>query len=1242
MGMFDDLVPETSQQSAPIAGAKKGLFDDLMPHSAAAQPVETNDAGVETAAGLGRGLAKGVIGAPGLPGDIANLVGAAGDWARRKGYLPPIPADSVFAKKLPGSHDIIEAAKPYVPALQEQTPEGMPRLAETVGELVPLAGGSILKNAVIPGAAIHAAEKAAEENYLPSWAPLAAGPFAMLATHGAGAIANRPSSADRMVEASAKGMTADQVASTEKLFNDAQEAGLPLTRAEAAQAVTQGATGLGDLQRVTEGLGGLKPFFAQRAGQIERVGRDYLDTITPANMEPSQIGPRAAEAAKSIVEETPEGQRLSGSVWAAGPRTTAEQAGEVIQPELSKAMEGREGMRAALASPEYKAAENAPATIPMDGGFGFRDVTSHYEHPEPWPVTRDPKTGRMRRMTDDEIAFEKGIRPVHVNPLSRVPKGEEGAGRFRRMGEDEIATEQAAREEALNAKRQELQDKYNITERMPVIGLEPTKFGQVNVSNVARVLDAMQETAKGDIKGYLEKARKTLDARNGELDASVAGIHNARVALDDLISKATREGDNNAARQLLETKNALDKALETVPEYAHAVETYKNASKPLEPFEQSSLAKVTEKDQFNKGFELPKEQVPSAIEKGGASAAQAFSEVASPEARNAYVNHLATKILDDAGKEGLDLNSQSMRRYMAQHEDELRRFPELVDRLTEIANARDDLERLKVTPIGKLLGKQDVRDAANALFPQNPHPNSEAEIERAMAALAKTDPKTAKDLVRHYIETTFNQATRDLQSGPSQFGGATFAAKIGGNEQARRNIVAAVRAVSGSDVASGFERLIDIMQATGQRQRIGSQTSFNNELNRLMKEGNTPEEAAKIVAGLGAKWPERIKTKWDEWTKGRNVAEISRLLTDPKAAETFRRLALGIRNREATSALVKRLLITSLNSGAQSQSRREERAAIGKLRENGARTAPVTVKKPQDITPARARVDTEPSQAAIEAGNYRKGHVDFDGFKVTIENPKGSTRSGVDANGKPWETTLHNDYGYIKGSTGADKEHVDVYLGDHGPTGKAFVVDQKDPETGKFDEHKVVLGARSKGDAVRIYRRGFSDGSGRSRMGGLTELSADELRDWLDKGRRTKPISEIQASSGGSAQSSANREPIQKPYAQNDHAEFSYLRNRAVEAQNAMRELENRAKLTNDPTEANAYRRAHRSELLAAHVFNSAGGRLAKLTRQLNRIDAEGESGVSVEKRRADIRAEMTTIQNQARLRAKQLMEKAE
>ena len=89
-------------------------------------------------------------------------------------------------------------------------------------------------------------------------------------------------------------------------------------------------------------------------------------------------------------------------------------------------------------------------------------------------------------------------------------------------------------------------------------------------------------------------------------------------------------------------------------------------------------------------------------------------------------------------------------------------------------------------------------------------------------------------------------------------------------------------------------------------------------------------------------------------------------------------------------------------------------------------------------------MDTNPTDAQKEAGNYQKGHIKVTGLDISIENPKGSIRRGTDANGKEWESTMHNTYGYIRGTKGADKDHIDVFLSDD-PThsDKVFIVQQR-------------------------------------------------------------------------------------------------------------------------------------------------------------------------------------------------------
>jgi hypothetical protein len=71
----------------------------------------------------------------------------------------------------------------------------------------------------------------------------------------------------------------------------------------------------------------------------------------------------------------------------------------------------------------------------------------------------------------------------------------------------------------------------------------------------------------------------------------------------------------------------------------------------------------------------------------------------------------------------------------------------------------------------------------------------------------------------------------------------------------------------------------------------------------------------------------------------------------------------------------------------------------------------------------------EPTDAQKEAGNYKKGHVKFAGLDISIENPQGSERRGKRPDGTEWAHEMSNHYGYIKRTTGADDEQVDVYVG---------------------------------------------------------------------------------------------------------------------------------------------------------------------------------------------------------------------
>lgn len=164
-----------------------------------------------------------------------------------------------------------------------------------------------------------------------------------------------------------------------------------------------------------------------------------------------------------------------------------------------------------------------------------------------------------------------------------------------------------------------------------------------------------------------------------------------------------------------------------------------------------------------------------------------------------------------------------------------------------------------------------------------------------------------------------------------------------------------------------------------------------------------------------------------------------------------------------------------------------------------------------DVINAQAAIaNTNPSDKQKQTGNYKKGRVTFEGLKIAIENPIGSTRSGTDPNGERWETPMElAHYGDLEGTKGADGDAIDVYLADSPRSNQpAYVIDQYNLD-GSFDEHKVVMGAFSQGEAVRIYDAGFTDGTGPQRRGAVTAMTPAELKAWAKSPKTKQPAGAI-------------------------------------------------------------------------------------------------------------------------------------
>lgn len=177
------------------------------------------------------------------------------------------------------------------------------------------------------------------------------------------------------------------------------------------------------------------------------------------------------------------------------------------------------------------------------------------------------------------------------------------------------------------------------------------------------------------------------------------------------------------------------------------------------------------------------------------------------------------------------------------------------------------------------------------------------------------------------------------------------------------------------------------------------------------------------------------------------------------------------------------------------------KSSVAKVRDM---VAPAATEPVRQIEAARAEVAPEPTEAQKEAGNYKKGHLTLQGLDIALENPKGSTRSGTDQDGKAWQSTMAHDYGYIKRTLGADGDHVDVFIGDQPDSETVYVVDQVDPKTGKFDEHKVMMGFADEQAARAGYLANYEKGW--KGIGTIKAMPVDEFKVWVKEGDTTKPI----------------------------------------------------------------------------------------------------------------------------------------
>ncbi|WP_151721071.1 PLxRFG domain-containing protein [Acinetobacter ursingii] len=309
--------------------------------------------------------------------------------------------------------------------------------------------------------------------------------------------------------------------------------------------------------------------------------------------------------------------------------------------------------------------------------------------------------------------------------------------------------------------------------------------------------------------------------------------------------------------------------------------------------------------------------------------------------------------------------------------------------------------------------------------------------------------------------------------------------------------------VDAGDISDQAQTVVAPVDTTQDIGRASDNKPFLNKpsANRALKQQNLNESHSVIEVAKNqfVLRPKQLPTSLPESIE-QSVTQSTNVATDPISEEIGRASDnKPFANQQSASIALKKKGLAKTHFVSKTEGGYVLRPSIPIIDNAIDAAANEAATSPHNDTP-------EPTQAQIEAGNYKKGHVNIQGLDISIENPKGSTRSGKRPDGSEWSHTMSDHYGYIKRTTGADNEHIDTYVGNHPESDHVFVVDQLDQQTGGFDEHKVMLGFNDLDSATKAYKSNFDDGW---KVGPIKSMNIDEFKDWLKNGDTTRPTTDI-------------------------------------------------------------------------------------------------------------------------------------
>ena len=516
-------------------------------------------------------------------------------------------------------------------------------------------------------------------------------------------------------------------------------------------------------------------------------------------------------------------------------------------------------------------------------------------------------------------------------------------------------------------------------------------------------------------------------------------------------------------------------------------------------------------------FKLPASAVPGKLftkGPGGFEKIQAFREAAGDD--HAALHTLRDHALDDLQRTARapdgTIDPKRLEAWQANHADALRAFPELADGLrdagaasrtmTQAAGQRRDLiKTYEKSVFGRLMNASHP-DEVNAIVGDALNRPDRVMTMRKLTQAASADPVALNGLRQAVLEHVVGKSVADIESatGPARTLKAKQFVEIYQKTQpALREVLGdratgmlgniaamaprasrAMEGLGGVKNAKNLKRYLDTAAKPHESlmERLWKPAMVMGEVHELGRAfGETGELAAGGIGGLaiGARAVQAIRA-----SGARKVGDlISDALLNPEQYASLMQTAPPKPDTGAAATLAHQLRRSAMYGTD----------AMSRVATHLATRSPRLVdhndeERRRRLHPARAAGGAvEPTAAQKEAGNYRMDHRRFAGMDVSIENRKGSVRSGVDPGGKRWSVTMPADYGYLKGTVGADGDHLDCYVGPDEDAPYAWVIRQMHLHPRRFDEFKVMLGFKDRKKALRTYEAGFSDGRGAQRIG---------------------------------------------------------------------------------------------------------------------------------------------------------------